>query len=71
MKVTIQITHYESDYIDFSIVHTRKCEEPKHFHGWEEPKWVNFCKKHHFNPKKDYRSKIYHLYLQLCAEGMV
>ena len=38
---------------------------------WEEPKWINFCKKHKFNPIKDYNTKIYRLYLEMCAEDML
>lgn len=36
-----------------------------------EAKWVKFCKKHRFNPRKDYNTKIYRLYLDLCINGLV
>lgn len=41
------------------------------FIPWEEPKWIKFCKEHRFHPVKDYESKIYRMYLDMCAEGML
>lgn len=41
------------------------------FIPWEEQKWIDFCKKHRFNPERDYYTKIYRLYLDMCAEGLI
>lgn len=41
------------------------------FTPWEEPKWIKFCKKHNFNPIKDFNTKFYRLYLDMCAEGII
>lgn len=41
------------------------------FIPWEESKWVDFCKKHRFHPVKDYGGKIYRMYLDMCAEGLL
>lgn len=41
------------------------------FYPQEEPKWKEFCKKHNFHPRKDYGTKIYSLYLDLCSEGLI
>lgn len=41
------------------------------FIPWEESKWIKFCKEHRFHPIKDYESKIYRMYLEMCAEGML
>lgn len=53
----------------YCIVVSIEYEESK-FDKYTEPKWVNFCKKHHFHPVKDAHGKIYELYLELCAEGL-
>ena len=45
--------------------------EESRFCRESEPKWIDFCKEHHFHPVKDAYGKIYDLYLELCAEGMV
>ena len=41
------------------------------FIPWEEQKWIDFCYKHKFHPVKDYGGKIYRMYLEMCAEGLV
>jgi hypothetical protein len=41
------------------------------FIPWEEPKWIQFCKEHKFHPIKDYDTKIYRLYLDMCTEGLI
>lgn len=33
----------------------------------EDKKWIKFCR----DPHKDYNTKIYDLYLRLCAEGII
>lgn len=37
----------------------------------EDKKWIKFCREHNFHPHKDYNTKIYDLYLRLCAEGII
>lgn len=41
------------------------------FIPWEEPKWIDFCNKHRFHPVNDYGGKIYRMYLDMCAEGLL
>ena len=71
MKVHLIIDHdcveVETVIIDFGII--RETED--YFFPCEEPKWVKFCKDHRFNPKEDYNTKIYKLYLEMCAEDML
>ena len=47
-----------------------KSFEDKYYKSRDE-KWRKFCKEHHFHPHKDANGKIYRLYLQLCAEGII
>ena len=37
----------------------------------KDKKWIKFCREHNFHPHKDYNTKIYDLYLRLCAEGII
>lgn len=50
-----------------------KAVEPSrvYFDRYNEPKWVEFCKKHGFDPFGDARGKKYDIYLQMCAYGMI
>lgn len=41
------------------------------YYKHRDKKWIKFCKEHHFHPRKDANGKIYNLYLQLCAEGII
>lgn len=41
------------------------------YHKFRDEKWIKFCKEHRFHPTKDANGKIYNLYLQLCAEGII
>ena len=41
------------------------------FCKYTEPKWVEFCKEHHFDNVKDAHGKIYEMYLVYCAEGLI
>lgn len=71
MKVTIKLSMW--DYIEVETT-TLKKELPSgnsYFRRAEEDKWVKFCKKHNFHPIHDAHGKIYDLYLELCAEGLV
>ena len=47
-------------------------EEDCHkYHKSTDEKWKKFCKEHNFNLQSGRNSKIYNLYLQLCAEGII
>lgn len=70
MKAIIRITMWESLEIE-TLTITREVPAEDHFCKFTEKKWIKFCKEHNFNPIKDCRGKIYELYLQLCAEGLV
>ena len=41
------------------------------YNKFTDPKWIKFCKDHRFHYVKDSYGKIYELYLQLCAEGLI
>lgn len=45
-------------------------EKDTHAYNYrKDKKWIKFCREH--NPHKDYNTKIYDLYLRLCAEGII
>lgn len=57
LTIHIEVTSYGSNY--------------DRFVPQEEPKWVEFCRKHKFSPTRDYGSKVYRMYLEMCAEGLI
>lgn len=57
LTVHIEVDSYDSNY--------------EMFIPQEEYKWVQFCRAHNFSPTKDYGGKIYRLYLEMCAEGLI
>lgn len=69
MKVTIQVTKWSAEEISISTTVIDVLSS--RFNRVEDPKWVKFCKEHHFHPRKDLHTKYYDLYLRLCAEGML
>lgn len=45
-------------------------EKDTHAYNYrKDKKWIKFCRELH--PHKDYNTKIYDLYLRLCAEGII
>lgn len=47
-------------------------EQESHAYNYrKDKKWIKFCREHNFHPHKDYNTKIYDLYLRLCAEGII
>jgi len=46
-------------------------EDKGDYRVWKDKKWYKFCKDHNFHPIKDAYGRIYQLYLQLCAEGII
>lgn len=53
------------------VVQEKVIADKAHFDRFEEPKWVEFCKKHGFNRYDDAFGKIYDLYLIMCGQGLV
>lgn len=69
MKVRIKVTYYEVEEVNLDNIPAVGANE--YSHPYKEEKWIKFCRKHNFNPWKDYYTKVYDLYLRLCAEGLV
>ena len=59
----------EVNPLTITIENQDKPEDKYYIH--KDKKWKDFCKKHHFNPRTDVNGKIYRLYLDLCAEGII
>lgn len=49
--------------------HIKITFEEQDTHAYNYRKDKKFCREHH--PHKDYNTKIYDLYLRLCAEGII
>lgn len=52
------------------IIHIDK-EDTHAYNYRKDKKWIKFCREHNSHPHKDYNTKIYDLYLRLCAEGII
>jgi hypothetical protein len=68
-KIVVRTSYY--DYAELNIPIITVQVGDSRFYRDREEKWIEFCKKHNFNPHKDAYGKIYDLYLELCAEGLV
>lgn len=72
LPLRVHIMHQgESIEINVHSINISIEEHTGEFIPWEEPKWRKFCKAHNFDRIKDYGGKIYRLYLDMCAEGML
>lgn len=60
---------FEVNVLSLSIAQGN-VEHDKYYKHLDE-KWIKFCKEHNFNPHTDANNKVYRLYLDLCAEGLV
>lgn len=68
--MTIYIDKEEVTILEFKIVTLG--EKDTHAYNYrKDKKWIKFCREHNFHPHKDYNTKIYDLYLRLCAEGII
>ena len=71
MKRTIKITTTEYITVEVSRPIVVDTSYDSEYFPWEDSKWKKFCKDHNFNYAQDSHGKIYDLYLQMCAEGMI
>lgn len=72
LPLRVHIMHQgESIEVNIHSINISIEEHVEEFIPWEEPKWIKFCNKHRFHPVNDYGGKIYRMYLEMCAEGLV
>ena len=73
MRLKKQILISEEEIFEFdapSICVSMFSTEKGDYSPETDEKWLKFCKEHNFNSKNT-RGKIYNLYLEMCAEGML
>lgn len=69
-QMIIHIDKEEVTILEIKIVTLG--EKDTHAYNYrKDKKWIKFCREHNFHPHKDYNTKIYDLYLRLCAEGII
>lgn len=72
MKVHIMVGFNDAVELNPSTVDIIEGTAPSDkYYLFLDKKWQKFCKDHNFSPTKDANGKIYDLYLQLCAEGII
>lgn len=73
MRLKKQILISEEEIFEFdtpSICVSMFSTEKGDYSPETDEKWLKFCKEHNFNSKNT-RGKVYNLYLEMCAEGML
>ena len=71
-NLTIKTSFY--DFETFTTISVSIGAEEQKYNPLKDEKWIEFCKKHNFHPKKDYyygEGKIFRLYLDLCANDLI
>lgn len=73
MRLKKQIIVSEEEIFEFdtpAICVSLFSSEKGDYSPLKDEKWLKFCKEHNFN-SKNVQGKIYNLYLEMCAEGML
>nr|DAI51238.1 MAG TPA: hypothetical protein [Caudoviricetes sp.]DAQ75757.1 MAG TPA: hypothetical protein [Caudoviricetes sp.] len=66
----IHIDREEVTTLEIKIT-TVGCKDAHMYNYKKDKKWLKFCREHNFDSYRDYNTKVYDLYLRLCAEGLL